>query len=225
MVSHGRNAFWPTPSPGIEVRKTANKPWVLTPSGLVTYTVRVQNTFADRVGHAELDERHPARVARRRGHLCAAPVHPDRRDRTAARCPRPIAGAASTDVSGTVTATATPATGADVTDTDTSTVQILASAPVFRARVVVGPGQVVFPGETVRFSVTLMNLDLERTATLTSLTSPQFRDLRIPASAGCRWSLGPTGSSTATSTGSSVARWAPNQRSPSPDRRPTTRAR
>ena len=32
VVSHGRNAFWPTPSPGIEVRKTANKPWVLAPS-------------------------------------------------------------------------------------------------------------------------------------------------------------------------------------------------
>ena len=48
VVSHGRNAFWPTPAPGIEVRKTSNRPWVLTPSGNVTYTVRVQNTFADR---------------------------------------------------------------------------------------------------------------------------------------------------------------------------------
>ena len=74
-----------------------------------------------------------------------------------------VAGAASTDVTGTVTATATPATGSDVTDTDTSDVQILATAPVFRARVVVGPAQVVYPGATVRFSVSLMNLDLSAT--------------------------------------------------------------
>ena len=173
VVSHGRNAFWPTPSPGIEVRKTANKPWVLTPSGLVTYTVRVQNTFADRA--VTLNSMSDTRLGSLAGAgTCALPQSIPIGGMYSCQVSETIAGAASTDVSGTVTATATPATGSDVSDTDTSTVQILASAPVFRARVVVGPGQVVFPGETVRFSVTLMNLDLERTATLNSLTSPQF---------------------------------------------------
>ena len=48
VVNHGRNAFWPTPAPGIEVRKAPSRPWVLAPSGTVTNKVRVQNTFTDR---------------------------------------------------------------------------------------------------------------------------------------------------------------------------------
>ena len=47
-VNHGRNAFWPTPAPGIDVRKSPTRPWVLAPSGSVTYKIRVQNTFTDR---------------------------------------------------------------------------------------------------------------------------------------------------------------------------------
>ena len=57
-----------------------------------------------------------------------------------------VSGAAATEVSATVTAVATPATGPDVTASEKSVVQILASAPVFRIRTVVGPGQVQFPG-------------------------------------------------------------------------------
>jgi hypothetical protein len=190
VVSHGRNAFWPTPSPGIEVRKIANKPWVLAPSGLVTYTVRVQNTFADR--SVTLNSLSDSRLGSLAGAgTCALPQSIPIGGMYSCQVSETIAGAASTDVSGTVTATATPATGPpDVSDTDTSTVQILATAPVFRARVVVGPGQVVFPGTTVRFSVTLMNLDLERSATLNSLTSPQFPDL-VPSECGLPMTLGP----------------------------------
>ena len=48
VVNHGRNAFWPTPAPGIEVRKAPTRPWVLAPSGSVSHKVRVHNTFTDR---------------------------------------------------------------------------------------------------------------------------------------------------------------------------------
>ena len=189
VVSHGRNAFWPTPSPGIEVRKTANKPWILAPSGLVTYTVRVQNTFTDRA--VTLNSLSDTRLGSLAGMgSCAVPQSISPGGMYSCQVSETIAGAASSDVSGTVTATATPATGPpDVSDTDTSMVQILASAAVFRARVVVGPGQVVFPGTTVRFSVTLMNLDLERSATLTTLTSPQFGNLAPEC--GLPMTLGP----------------------------------
>jgi NHL repeat len=189
VVNHGRNAFWPTPDPGIEVRKTANRPWVLAPGGNVTYTVRVENTFSDR--SVTLGSLTDSRLGSLAGvGTCSVPQTITAGSSYTCQVGDTISGAAATTVAGTVTATATPSTGApDVTDTDTMTVQILATAPVFRARVVVGPGVVVFPGQTVRFDVTLMNLDLERSATLTTLTSPQFGDLA--AQCGLPLTLGP----------------------------------
>ena len=54
---------------------------------------------------------------------------------------------------------------------------MIATATTFRLRTVVGPGQVCYPGATARFNVTMMNLDLERSTTVTALTSPTFGDL------------------------------------------------
>ena len=176
VVNHGRNAFWPNPSPGIQVRKTPSRAWVLAPSGVVTNTIRVHNTFSDRV--VTLTGLTDQRLGNLNGSgtcqlpqtLGAGQVY------SCATGAETVTGTAPASVSATVTATATAA-GTPVTDTDLSTVQVIASAPVFRLRTAVGPGQVSFPGQTVRFSVTMMNLDLERTATVTSLTSPTYGSL------------------------------------------------
>jgi hypothetical protein len=188
VVNHGRNAFWPTPNPGIEVRKTANRAWVLAPSGNVTYTVRVQNTFTDRA--VTLNALTDSRLGSLAGAgTCSLPQTITAGSTYSCQVSESVSGTAGTSVAGTVTATATPTSGPDVTDTDTMTEQILTSAPVFRARVVVGPAQVVFPGQTVRFSVTMMNLDPERSATLTSLTSTQFGN--VTSECGLPVTLGP----------------------------------
>ena len=188
VVSHGRNAFWPRPNPGIEVRKNADRPWVLAPGGNVTYTMRVMNTFSDRA--VTLNSLTDSRLGSLAGAgTCALPQTISAGASYSCQVSETVSGAAGTTVAGTVTATATPDTGADVSDTDIMTEQILTSAPVFRARVVVGPAQVVFPGSTVRFSISMMNLDLVRSTTVTSLTSTQFGDLA--AECGLPLTLGP----------------------------------
>lgn len=176
VVNHGRNAFWPNPSPGIEVRSAPSRPWVLAPSGTVTTRVSVQNTFLDRsVTLTGLSDS-------RRGDLdgsggCTLPQTLQAGEvYSCTTASETVGGTASTEVSSTVTATA-DAGGGTVTDTDSAVVEVIASAPVFRLRTVVGPGQVAYPGGTVRFGVTMMNLDLERQATVTGLTSPAFGDL------------------------------------------------
>jgi sugar lactone lactonase YvrE len=175
-VNHGRNSFWPNPSPGVEVRAESTRPWVLAPSGTVSTKVRVQNTFSDRsVTVTALSDQ-------RLGNLdgsgtCALPqtlaVGEVYSCTTASEA---IAGTAATDVSSVVSVTA-DAGGSTVTDTDTRVVQVIATAPVFRLRAVVGPGAVSFPGETVRFGLTTMNLDLERPVTVTGISSPTFGDV------------------------------------------------
>ncbi|MEZ5192348.1 MAG: hypothetical protein R2734_07425 [Nocardioides sp.] len=175
-VNHGRTAFWPNPAAGIEVRKAPSRPWVLAPSGTVTNKIRVQNTFSDRpVTVTSLTDE-------RLGDLdgngsCALPqtLQPGEMY-SCTTAAETISGTAPADVTGTVTATAT--SGVDtVTDSDTSDVQVIATAPVFRLRAVVGPGIVAYPGETARFSLTVMNLDLQQPTTVTSITSPTFGDL------------------------------------------------
>ncbi len=187
VVNHGRNAFWPTPSPGIEVRKAPSRAWVIAPSGTVSNKVRVQNTYLDRsVTVTALNDE-------RMGNLngsgsCALPqtLAPGEMY-SCTTATETISGVAAAEVSSTVTATA-DANGTLVTDSDKSTVQVIATAPVFRLRTVVGPGQINYPGATVRFNVTMMNLDLERSTTVTSLTSPTFGDLSsecgLPAALG-----------------------------------------
>lgn len=175
-VNHGRNAFWPNPAPGIEVRKTASRPFVIAPSGSVSYKVRVQNTYTDRsVTVTGLDD---ARMGNLNGSgncvlpqtLAAGEMY------SCTTAAETVSGAASTSVSSVVTATG-DAGGIAVTDTDTSVVQVFTSTTTFRLRTVVGPGVVSYPGQTVRFNVTMMNLDPERPTTVTSLTSPTFGDV------------------------------------------------
>jgi hypothetical protein len=176
VINHGRNAFWPTPAPGIEVRKAPSRPWVLAPSGTVAHKVRVHNTFTDRsVTVNGLDD---ARMGNVDGSgTCALPqVLGPGEMYSCATATETVSGVAPADVGSTITATA-DANGTTVTDTDTSVVQVIAGAATFRLRTVVGPAQVSHPGATARFNVTMMNLDLERSTTVTSLTSPTFGDV------------------------------------------------
>ena len=176
VVNHGRNAFWPTPAPGIEVRKAPTRPWVLAPSGAVAHKVRVHNTFTDR--SVTVNGLNDARMGNLNGSgTCALPqVLGAGEMYSCTTATETVSGSAPTDVSSTITATA-DANGITVTDTDTSVVQVIATATTFRLRTVVGPGQVSYPGTTARFSVTMMNLDLERSTTVTALTSPTFGDV------------------------------------------------
>jgi hypothetical protein len=175
-VNHGRNAFWPTPAPGIEVRKTPTRAWVLAPSGTVANKIRVQNTFTDRsmtvtgLTDSALGNLNGSGTCSLPQTLAAGEMY------SCTTATETISGTAPADVRSTVSATGT-ANGSTVTDTDTSVVQVIASASTFRLRTVVGPGQVAYPGTTARFSVTMMNLDLERSTTVTSLTSPTFGDV------------------------------------------------
>jgi hypothetical protein len=175
-VNHGRNALWPTPAPGIEVRKSPTRPWVLAPSASVAHRVRVQNTFADR--SVTVNGLNDARMGNLDGSgTCALPqVLGPGEMYSCTTAVETVSGVAPTDISSTVTATA-DANGTTVTDTDTSVVQVIKNATTFRLRTVVGPGVVAYPGATTRFSVTMMNLDLARSATVTTLTSPTFGDV------------------------------------------------
>lgn len=176
VVNHGRNAFWPTPAPGIEVRKAPSHPWVLAPSGTVTNKVRVQNTFTDR--SVTVNGLNDARMGNLNGSgTCTLPqVLGPGQMYSCTTATETVSGVAPADVSSTVTATG-DANGTTFTDTDTSVVQVITSAATFRLRTVVGPGQINYPGNTARFNVTMMNLDLERSTTVTTLTSPTFGDL------------------------------------------------
>ncbi|MGL5826860.1 MAG: hypothetical protein ACRCYU_18930, partial [Nocardioides sp.] len=175
-VNHGRNAFWANPAPGVEVRKTPSRPFVLAPSGDVTHKVRVQNTFADRpitvtaLNDARLGNLDGSGTCTLPQTLAAGEMY------SCTTAPETVSGEASTSVSAAITATAEAGDSA-VADTDTSVVQIVTSTTDFRLRTVVGPGQIAYPGSTVRFNVTMMNLNPERPATITSLTSPTFGDL------------------------------------------------
>ena len=106
VVNHGRNAFWPTPAPGIEVRKAPTRPWVLAPSGTVTYTVRVQNTFTDR--SVTVNGLNDGRIGNLNGSgTCALPQTLAAGEMySCTTAAETVSGVAPADVSATVTATA-----------------------------------------------------------------------------------------------------------------------
>lgn len=175
-VNHGRNAFWPNPAPGIEVRKAPSRPFIVAPSGQVSYKVRVQNTFTDRsVTVTSLTD---ARMGNLNGSgNCSLP-------QTVAAGEMYSCTTAEETVSGTspgqVTAVLTAigdANGQTVTDTDKSALDVLSALSEYRIRPVVGPGVVSYPGATVRFNIAFMNNDPVNSGTVTLLTSTQFGDL------------------------------------------------
>ncbi|MGD9959917.1 hypothetical protein [Nocardioides sp.] len=176
VVNHGRNAFWPNPAPGIEVRKTPSRPFVIAPSGSVSHKVRVQNTYTDRsvtvtaLNDARMGDLNGSGTCSLPQTLAAGEMY------SCTTAAETVSGAAATSVSSTVTATGNAGATA-LSDTDTSLVQIFTSTTTFRLRTVVGPGIVSYPGQTVRFNVTMMNLDPVRPTTVTSLTSPTFGDV------------------------------------------------
>ncbi|MFV0460951.1 MAG: hypothetical protein ACK5MT_19525 [Actinomycetales bacterium] len=176
-VNHGRNAFWPNPNPGIEVRKAPNRSFVEAPDGdSVHYQVRVQNTFSDRsVTLTGLADDRLGDLAS--SGTCTVPqtLAPGAQYNctTAAEL---VNGPLSSLVEGTVTATGLADTQA-VSDTDTSHVIVQAATPTFRLRAVAGPAVIAYPGGTVRFSLTMMNLDPLNATTVTSLSNPDFGDL------------------------------------------------
>ena len=160
VVNHGRNAFWPTPAPGIEVRKAPSRPWVLG-------AVRLGHLQGPGAQHLHRPRGHRDRRSTTRGWATSTARAPARcrRPSQPGRCTaapprrRRSAGPRPTDVTGTVTATA-DAGGAGVTDTDTSTVNIIATRRVVPASGPwSAPARSTSPGATVRFNVTMMNLD------------------------------------------------------------------
>ena len=189
LGNHGRNAFWPTPAPGIDVRKTPSRPWVAEPSGPVAHTVRVRNTFPsqavtittlsdERLGSlaASGDCSLPQTIEAGQAYTCT----------TAAET---VSGTAPTDVRATLTASGTASDGAAVAGTDRSVVEVIVPPAMFRMRATVGPGVLPFPGGPARFNVTMMNLDPVRPATVTSLVSPTFGD--VSSECGLPRSVGP----------------------------------
>ncbi len=187
-VNHGRNAFWPNPAPGIDVRKIPSRPWVPAPSGTVHHAVRVQNTFSDR--EVTLTTLSDERLGSLAGSgTCAVPQTIAAGSAyTCTTASEAVSGTAPSEVASTLTASGT-ASGAPVSDADRSVVKVIAPPALFRIRSAVGPGVIAFPGGTVRFDVTMMNLDPARSATLTSLVSPTFGD--VSAECGLPRVVGP----------------------------------
>ena len=219
----GATRSGPTPPRhrGPQDRRTG--PWVLAPVGHGHRQVRVQNTFTDRsVTLTALSDTRLGNLDGS-GHLHAAADARGRRVYSCTTASETVSGAAPTDVSAAPSPRRPTPAARTVTDTDTSDVQVIATAPVFRLRAVVGPGRSPSPGETVRFSVTMMNLDLERSTTMTSSPARVRRPVeRVRAARRC---VAPNQTrSTATWTGSSPARSGPSRRSPSRRRRTTTPA-
>ncbi|MFZ2501763.1 MAG: hypothetical protein WAW88_03680, partial [Nocardioides sp.] len=175
-VNHGRNAFWPNPAPGIEVRKAPSRPFVVAPSGQVSYKVRVHNTFTDR--SVTVTSLNDARMGNLNGSgTCSLPqTLAAGAQYNCTTAEETVSGTAPSEVNAIVTATG-DAAGQAVTDTDESNVQVVATQASFRLRSTVGPGVIAFPGGTVRFNVTLMNLDPVNAGTFETLTSPTFGDV------------------------------------------------
>jgi len=124
VVNHGRNAFWPAPAPGLDVRKTPSRSWVPAPSGTLTHAVRVRNTYSDRsvTLTALTDERLGSLAG---SGTCALPqtlaAGATYNCTTAAET---VSGAAPSEVTATLTASGT-ASGASVSDTDRSVVHVI----------------------------------------------------------------------------------------------------
>jgi hypothetical protein len=174
-VPHGRMALFASPDPGIDVRKLPDVPWVLTPGGPVRFTVTVRNTYSDRpVTLTTLSDERLGNLGGKG--TCTVPQMISAGGSYACEVDDTATGAALTEIKSTTTATATEGT-TSLTDADRSVIQVLSSAPVFRLRVGAAPPSVQFPQGDVLFGLTVMNLDLKRSATLTSLVSPQHGDL------------------------------------------------
>jgi hypothetical protein len=175
-VNHGRNAFWPNPAPGIEVRKAPSRPFIVAPSSQVSYKVRVHNTFTDRdVTITALDD---AGLGNLNGSgNCALPqTIPAGEMYNCQTAEETVSGTAWTPVTSTLIATGV-ANGVTVTDSDKSLLQVMSALSEYRIRPVVGPGVVAYPGDTVRFNIAFMNNDPVNPGTVTELTSTQFGDL------------------------------------------------
>ena len=182
-VPHGRLALFPSADGGIDLRKRPDRAWVLSPGGTVRYTVTARNTLSDRsLTVTRLEDDRLGSLAGQG--TCVLPQTIAAGGAYSCSVTESIAGTGGASVGATADVSANDGTRTYV-DADRSTVQVLASAPGFRIRVSATPSAVTFPGADVLFSVTMMNLDLQRPADVSSLTSTVLGDLtsacRLPA--------------------------------------------
>ena len=174
-VAHGRFAFFPSPAPGIEVRKLTATPWVIAPGQSVTFNFRVENTYGDRpvtltsLVDTSLGDLNGAGT-------CTLPQTIPAYGTYTCSVAQQINAAPLVDVTATVTATANNGTG-NVTSSDTSDIQGESSEPTFRLRLASGPWTVQYPSGPVQFAASFLNIDARNPITVTSLTSPQYGDL------------------------------------------------
>lgn len=174
-VPHGRMALFTSPKPGIDLRKLPDQPWLAAPGGTVRFTVSVNNTFLDRpVTLTALNDERLGSLSGRG--TCRLPQTIPAGGTYSCAVDDTVSGAALDEVRSETTAVATDG-ATTVSDTDWSLIQLLTSAPNLRLRASVSPLTVQFPQADVRMNVTIMNLDLTRSSTVTSLTSPQYGDL------------------------------------------------
>lgn len=186
-VPHGRMALFTSPKPGIDLRKLPDQPWLAAPGGTVRFTVSVNNTFLDRpVTLTSLTDERLGSLSGRG--TCRLPQTIAAGGTYSCAVDDTVSGASLDEVRSTTTAVATDG-ATTVSDADWSLIQLLTAAPNLRLRASVSPLTVQFPQADVRMNVTIMNLDLTRSSTVTSLTSPQYGDLS--AQCGLPAVLGP----------------------------------
>lgn len=174
-VAHGRLGFFPTPTPGVEVRKLTSTPWVFAPGQPVTFSFRVENTFGDRP--LTLTSLVDDRLGNLNGAgTCTLPQTIPAYGTYTCTATDQTNGAALADITSTVTASATDG-ATTVTDTDTSDIQVEATEPTFRLRLSSGPWTVTYPTGTVEYGASFLNLDTRNPVTVTAFTSPQYGDL------------------------------------------------
>ncbi len=189
-VNHGRNAFWPNPAPGIEVRKEPSRPWVLAPSG----SVDQQGPGAQHLPRPVRDRHRADRRATRQPERIGLLLRSRRRSppascTTCTTAAETISGSAPSD--GVLDGHCHGgAAGTTVTDTDRSTVQVIATAPGLPPARRRGAGQVDVPR---RDRSLRRHHDEPRHRTVGNGHQPDQPHLRRPdqPSAACRAPVGP----------------------------------
>jgi sugar lactone lactonase YvrE len=175
QIPHGRTAVFAGSDPGIDLRKTTLTPWLVAPGGSVNFDIAITNTFTDR--SLTVTGLTDARLGNLAGvGSCVLPQTIAAGGRYSCAVTDTTTGVALASIRSAATVTATDGT-TTATDSDTSTVGFLAAGPTLRIRTTGAPASLQYPGGPVAFGMTLMNLDLTRPLTVTSLTSASYGDL------------------------------------------------
>jgi len=172
-IPHGRFAHFPAPDPGLFVHKSPDPSVSAASGGTVTYHFSLENTFDDRT--IELTSLTDTRL----GNLadaCSLPLTIAPLGAASCSASEYLSGSNLAQIAGTVTAAGTE-NGSPVSDTDTSTVKLVSSPPTLRVRNINGPISVPYPDGQTQFAISVMNLDMRRPMTITSLSADRYGDL------------------------------------------------